>query len=289
MRIRTTTSAIASLAALAAASPVLLTSHAESERPAQQSKDQTASRSVTPWKTLSTTTGRGTKIVISNAGNIISYVSPNQAGAQYEHIGVGAFSEGYVLCYTGLAGSAYDTGDSSSGFGAPTTTASQVLRKTLDNKVQLTQSFQLTPGSSTVPSNLLVTMSLKNLTGSPISNVVLRRQVDFDIDTGGAQGWAGFNSNHSRTLASVSAFHDPTEAPVGRESHGIMMGMVQNAGTWYTRVTNSILDNSCNPSSAPLNASTFVSRGDFGDTVGFGISSIPAGGTKTVAVRYLRF
>lgn len=238
---------------------------------------------------MSTTTGRGTKIVISNAGNIISYVSPNQAGAQYEHIGVGAFSEGYVLCYTGLAGSAYDTGDSASGFAAPTTTSTQVIRRTVDNRVQLTQSFQLTPGSATVPSNLLVTMSLKNLTGSPISNVVLRRQVDFDIDTGGAQGWAGFNSNHSRTLASVSAFHDPTEAPAGRESHGIMMGMVQNAGTWYTRVTNSILDNSCNPASAPLNPATFVARGDYGDTVGFGISSIPAGGTKTVAVRYLRF
>ncbi|GAA1787542.1 hypothetical protein [Nostocoides veronense] len=286
-RINTSVTALAALAA--AMTPAVLAAGGDAERPTTQQRiSDTNARGLTPWKTLTTPTARGTKIVVSTTGNIISYVSPNQPAAQYEHIGVGAVGEGYVLCYTGQASSAYDTGDASSGFGAPTTNASQTSRKTLDNRLQLTQKFTLTPGSPTVPSNVLVTMSVKNLSGSPVNNVILRRQVDFDIDTGGAQGWAGFLSNHGRTLATVSAFHDPTEAPAGKESHGILMGVVQSAGTWYTRVTDSILDNTCNPTAAPL-AANFVARGDYGDTIGFGMGTLNPGATKTVAIRYLRF
>ena len=33
-------------------------------------------------------------------------------------------------------------------------------------------------------------MTVKNLTGGPIGNVILRRQADFDVDTGGAKDTA---------------------------------------------------------------------------------------------------
>lgn len=66
----------------------------------------------------------------------------------YEHIGVRApYSEGYVLCYNGV--NAWDTGTSSSGFGTPTTSSNAIVRRTSDNRVQLTQTFQLFTGSPT--------------------------------------------------------------------------------------------------------------------------------------------
>lgn len=247
-----------------------------------------SSRIVAPtWKTFSTATGRGTRIVVSVGGNITAFTSPNQAGAQYEHIGVGSIGEGYVLCYTG-APATFDLGESSAGFAAPTTTATAITRNTLDGRASLTQKFSLTPGGTASPTTFNVTMTVKNRTGAPMTNVILRRQVDFDIDTGGAQGWAGFLSNHSRTKATVGAFHDPVEAPAGREAHGIMMMLQSPGGTWDTRVTANILDSSCNPPAAPL-AANFVSRGDYGDTMIFNLGTIGAGASKSSSLRYMRY
>lgn len=151
-----------------------------------------------------------------------------------------------------------------------------MTRNTLDGKASLIQNFGLTVGGPGSPTTFQVQMTVNNRTSSALSNVIVRRQVDFDIDTGGAAGWAGFLSNHTRTKGSVSAFHDPAEAPSGKESHGIMMMLHQPAGTWETRITNSILDPSCNPTAAPL-AANYVARGDYGDTIIFNVGTIPAG------------
>jgi hypothetical protein len=261
-------------------------------QPAQQHRDarEGVARSTSPtWKVFSTTVGRGTAITVSTGGNITSYLSPNQTGAKYEHIGVGTVGEGYVLCYSGLSGSAYDLGDLASGFAAPTTTSNAVTRRTSDNRIELTQSYAFTVGSNTNVSNLLVTMKLRNLTASPISGVVLRRQVDFDIDTGGPQGWAGFLSNHARTKATVSAFHDPVEAPAGAEAHGITLGSQTTPGPFESLVTQDILDPGCAPAQAPQSPDYFVSRGDYGDSISYAVGTIKPGATKTAAVRYYRF
>lgn len=247
--------------------------------------DPSSRRSGSTWKTFNTPIGRGTKIVVTTAGNIDTFTSPNQAGASYQHV----YSEGYVLCYSGQTTPAYDVGvgEESSGFASPTTSASAVMRNTLDGRVTLTQTFALKPENATGPTNFAVTMTLKNRTSSPLTNVVLRRQVDFDLDSWGPQGWANAVSNHSRTKATVTAFHDPVEAPSGREAHGIMI-MNTSPGNWDTRVTSDYNDNTCNPAAAPL-GSGYVSRGDYGDTVIFKVGTIPGNGSKTVALRYIRF
>jgi len=286
MKIRNTVPLATATVLLASVVPGVA-SNGERVQPTNQSVGDT-SRIVDPtWKTYSTTVGRGTKINVSTGGNITSFASPNEAKGSYEHIGVGAIGEGYVLCYNG-GSPAYDLGESSSGWAAPTTTSSAVTRNTLDGKITMIQNFNLMVGTSTVPTFFTVQMTLVNRTSQTLNNVVLRRQVDFDIDTGGTAGWAGFLSNHTRTKGTVSAFHDPVEAPTGKESHGIMMMVMQSGGKWETRVTNSILDSTCNPTPAPLGAS-FVARGDYGDTMIFPIGSIPGGGSKTVSLRYMRY
>lgn len=284
-----------SVAALAVAATPLVTSVASSSTPAPVAGATTQSRADKPkgltptWKTFNTTIGRGTKIVVSTGGNITSYVSPNIPTAQYEHIGVGAVGEGYVLCYSGLSGSAFDLGQSQSGFAAPTTTGNQVKRKTSDGRMLLTQTFTFTPGSNTGGTTINIGMSVKNLTGAQINNVILRRQVDFDIDTGGPQGWAGFQSNHARTKAAVIAFHDPVEAPANREAHGIMLSNSNGVSAVFTTlVTSNILDSSCSPTPAPQSPDFFVSRGDFGDSIAYDIGNLAAGATTTVAIRYQR-
>ena len=268
--------------------PTALAGSSDNRVQKPQQSTTSAARDLGPtWKTFSTTVGRGTKIVVSKTGNITSFVSPNVGAQTYEHIGVGAVGEGYVLCYDGQAPN-YDLGSSTSGFAPATSTTSAVTRNTLDGKASLIQNFGLTVGGPGSPTTFQVQMTVNNRTSSALSNVIVRRQVDFDIDTGGAAGWAGFLSNHTRTKGSVSAFHDPAEAPSGKESHGIMMMLHQPAGTWETRITNSILDPSCNPTAAPL-AANYVARGDYGDTIIFSVGTIPAGGSKTVALRYMRY
>ncbi|MEP6796688.1 MAG: hypothetical protein ABI890_01010 [Lapillicoccus sp.] len=283
-----------SVAAIAVAATPLVTSVASST-PDPVGAKTTQSRADKPkgltptWKTFNTTIGRGTKIVVSTGGNITSYLSPNIPTAQYEHIGVGAVGEGYVLCYSGLSGSAFDLGQSQSGFAAPTTSGTQVKRKTSDGRMQLTQSFTFSPGSNNGGTTLNIGMSVKNLTGSTINNVILRRQVDFDIDTGGAQGWAGFQSNHARTKAAVIAFHDPSEAPANREAHGIMLSNSNGVSAVFTTlVTANILDSACSPAPAPQSPEFFVSRGDFGDSISYDIGNLAPGATKTVGIRYQR-
>ena len=134
--------------------PTLATAHNVSGHPqlTKQRVSMIAPHDVTAFKTFQTTAGRGTRITISRGGNIIEYKSPNTGGAQYEHIGVGAFSEGYVICYNptvGNASKAFDTGDSQNGFNAPIPSGSTVTRTTTDGKVRLKQTFTFTTSATT--------------------------------------------------------------------------------------------------------------------------------------------
>jgi hypothetical protein len=238
-----------------------------------------------PAVTFTDSANRGTKIVLSDGGNIISYLSPNIPGAEYEHIGVGAFSEGYVVCADGT--SAYDTGDSELNFGSPTVsgvspTTATVTRSTLDGRLKLIQYFRFDRQS------LGIKMLLVNRSGSPLTNVILRRQVDFDIDTGGTNGWAGFiNSFVQTSVDSVTAYNNPSNAPAGLEAHGMVMRN-EGAGSGVTvtpKVTTSILDNSCSPTNV---AATPAINVDYGATLEYNLGTLENYRSKSVELRYLR-
>jgi hypothetical protein len=204
----------------------------------------------------------GTTVKISTDGNIIGYASPTG----YEHIGAGGFSEGYVLCYTNPFTAtpidAFDTAGAASGFGASTdVTSTTISRPTADSVLSLKQVFKF----SGTNKSLQITMTVTNLTGLTVTGVTLRRQVDFDIDTGGTSGWAAFFNNFSVTADSASAWNDPSAAPVGKTAHGMVLDHVkQSSGlTHVAKVTGSILDSFCTATSA---VATPVLGGDRGAT-----------------------
>ena len=258
----------------------------------QRSADRAASAlSEIEVVTYHSAAGGSTTISLSSDGNIVSYRGPDKAGAVYEHIGVGAEGEGYVLCYNIPAGqvNTYDTGVAMSGWGTPTftslsATSSRVVRSTADGRLTMTQLFTFDGPNRAIN----VDMTVKNNTAASIGGIILRRQVDFDVDTGGANGWADFANWHANdTHTSSFAFNDPSLAPAGSEAHAMMLQYAGNfAKGHFAKVTGNILDSTCTASTQVI---SLPAHGDFGNTQQFQIGTLAAGAQITAAVRYIRF
>lgn len=243
-------------------------------------------------KTFHSNLNAGTTVKISSHGNVVSYLSPDSAGnGHYEHIGVGALSEGYVLCYTGPTGTLnrFDTGSNETGFGPATVVASpfKVTRTTADGKIQFVQTYVFTGQERSIQIN----MTVKNVSASPINNVVLRRQVDFDVDTGGTDGFAGFQNYHANTThTSAFAFNRAADAPPGKEAHSMVLAHVgpSPVSTHFAFVTTNILETSCDGTPHENGTPTAVAFGDFGDTILYQMNTVPAGGSKQANIEYFR-
>ncbi len=255
-------------------------------------------------------TDRGTSIDVSEGGNIVGFGGPVVAGASYEHVNVGALSDGYVLCYrnpqTGTYVNAYDVGTAASGFGPATATPDpndpnvmRVVRSTSDGLLGLKQGFAFQGKEK----RMLVQMDVINSNPFPIEGVVLRRQADFDVDSGGPDGWAYGRNFWARTSRdSVFAWTDPSFAG-SKEAHGMLMthraSHVHQSGVYTeipasartAKVTENPLDTSCSP---PAKSTPLASPTDDGGTIEVRIGTIaaaPSPGTDTraaVAVWYQR-
>lgn len=223
------------------------------------------------------TFGGGQPVIsISNHGNIVRFNNP----AGFEHLGAGAFSEGYVLCTAGS--NAFDTGDSESGFGPSVvsscsgTTCTVTRRTTVGPLLQLQQIFKKNASGER---SINITMNVKNLTGAPVAGVVLRRQADFDIDN------TTNNRFSSTERDSVFAWNAPADST--SEGHSLVLtNRKKPAGVFpLAKVTSNILDSSCNPAHAADGAPV---QGDFGATIQYNLGTLNPGGTASVVVRYER-
>ncbi len=222
------------------------------------------------------------KLAVSRSGNVVRYEGPTG----YEHLGIGSFSEGYVLCYG--AKNAFDTGASQTGFGTPTASCSgskcTITRNTSDGLLQLKQVITKNASSDR---SFGVAMTVKNLTGGNITGVILRRQADLDVDTGGALGTAGFvNWFGSTERDSVTAWNPPNQSP--REEHGVVLSrraLSPASIVALAKVTSNILDSSCNPTNIAAGGPV---RGDYGATIQFNIGTLNGGKSASAAVQYQR-
>ena len=222
------------------------------------------------------------RLAVSRNGNVVRYEGPTG----YEHIGIGSFSEGYVLCY-GIR-NAYDTGALESGFGASTAncrgSTCTITRTTTDGLLQLTQVITKNASSDR---SFGVQMTVRNLSGGTVTGITLRRQVDLDVDTGGPLGTAGFvNWFGSTERDSVTAWNPPNQSV--REEHGVVLSRraVSPASiVAIAKVTSAILDTSCNPTNIAASAPV---RGDYGATIQFNIGSLAGGRSASAAVQYQR-
>ena len=222
---------------------------------------------------------------ISAHGNIVRFDGP----VGFEHIGVGTVGEGYVVCYGSTT--AYDVGSSESGFGPPTVASCSgnnctIVRKTTDNKIEFKQEFHK---SSTAELGRLmrVKMTVKNLTATNLTNVVLRRQADFDVDTGGSKGTGSFeNWFASSETDSAFAWNSPTDA-IG-ESHALLLRHITKipaAIKTVSKVTENILDSSCSPANI---AGSGPVHGDYGATLQYNIGTIQGNKSAVGMVEYQR-
>lgn len=244
-----------------------------------QGADGARIRSNTPtFKTFSSTSLGGTRVVISIHGNITSFASPNNATESYDHIGAGTVEEGYVLCYTpsGLGQfNSYDVGWTESGFGAATTSSGPpvtVTRTTSDGRVRLKQTFTF----SGARRSLQIKMDVTNLTGSTMSGVTIRRHADLDISTGGSSGTGDFANDFANTFQAVIAWEN--------YYHGMVMRPMQPvSGSVFGYIVSNVTT-SCGFSSwgsptigADLSGAVFAPFG-----------SLAAGATKSLTVIYER-
>lgn len=218
------------------------------------------------------------RVVVSRHGNIVGLEGPRG----YEHLASGAIGEGYVLCYGGSQ--AFDVGESEAGFttgtASCTSTSCTVTRNTIDNRLELKQVIS----KSSAERSATIAMTVRNLTGSSISGVVLRRQADLDVDTGGTLGTASFQNWFGSTeRESAFAWNPPGASP--REEHAIVLTFGGGTPATFAKVTSDILDTSCNPSNIAADGPV---QGDHGVTLQFNLGTLVGSGSRSMKVKYQR-
>ena len=197
---------------------------------------------------------------VSEAGNLMSL-----AFGEWEHIRVGEFIEGYVVCATG-AGPYYDYGSTASGWGTPalvsgpSATGVTISRTTTDGRFTLVQAFK----GDKVERDITITMTLTN-NGPALDDVRLLRHVDFDVDR-------DFAFNHwvkgfSAVWASVF--------------HGVTLGALTLTTAHVVGITEYFGSGNCVPS---LVASP--KDGDYGAFGRYHLGSLGAGKKKVVKFAY---
>jgi hypothetical protein len=130
-------------------------------------------------------------------------------------------------------------------------------------------------------------MTIKNLTGANLTNVILRRQVDFDVDTGGPLGTGDF-TNWFGASERDSAFAWNAANEHGGDDHAMVLRFYNRTPTtvkWYAKVTNDILDTSCNPTNLAANGPV---QGDYGASLQYNVGTLGGGKTAVLTVQYDR-
>lgn len=206
------------------------------------------------------------EIGINGEGNLIEYESP----LTYDHVGVGALSEGYVVSWANAFGATitiHDVNAFNSGFGwgaaAFVPGGNFSVRYSLDASVKLTQTF--TPDCD--QRKLVVEQEVQNCTGGldpicggggvQLNDVCIARQVDFDVDTGDGNGGgrtpgAQFINNHAASRDAYISWNDKDDVdPItgeDYEAHSMHLSILnpQRGPVFSTaKVTNNILDVNC--------------------------------------------
>jgi len=153
-----------------------------------------------------------------------------EADGTYEHLSPGAPEEGYALFYFNAAGDhvAYDVFFTDLNMGPAT---HQVVRSdalelvklsdvgTLDGLLRIRQTFTWSTNATRVD----IRMEVTNLSSGDLSDVLIKRYADLDVDTGGSRGWAGFENHWLTNRDSVMAFDNPSEAAAGYRAHIVNM------------------------------------------------------------------
>lgn len=225
---------------------------------------------------------------VNSDGNVIQFESP----PGYEHIGVGAFSEGYTVHYTidlpfaPIPRAAYDVDlGAGTGWNPPIGFGTFVVRYTTDMAVSLMQNFK----ADCVNRSLTVLNTITNTGILPVqlTGVCFARQADLDTDTGGSNGWADFINNHAASDDSSFAWNDKGDPrkPEGLDSHSMSTSKVAGHSPSVAKVTPGILDTDCPGGDV---AAEGPDRGDFGNRIETTKNTLAPFESITLEVKYQR-
>ena len=214
------------------------------------------------------------KVCVSGDGTLEEFQSP--AGSQ--QLAAADDLEGYALCSgtgAGLLVHGYDAGLDESGFGAATLTQPggpgtfplTIVRETVDGLFELTQKYARDSGEK----DFTITMTLKNLSASPITRVKLARYFNGDMDGDGA------DDLYDRTLDTVWG----TQGPSG---HGLGL-FAKSATSHATRVEYA---SAWDPGVCDVAGVTPDVANDYAGRITYNLGTINAGASKTVYLVYRR-
>ncbi len=208
-------------------------------------------------------------ITISTEGNIIVFRGSNQN----DHM----FNEGYVLCDSASPTRYSNSVIGESGFNAAACNCNgntcNIVRTTSDGRMRITQEMTKPAG---LDRTLNIKMTVRNLTGSNINNVILRRIANVDINS-------IFEEWHEATRDSSSAWGTKIDnTPYAVRLRHITRSPVS---TIYEAKTTNLFELSCNPNDQTVAGPVF---GDYDSTVQYGLGVLGPFASKSVTVQYLR-
>jgi hypothetical protein len=214
----------------------------------------------------------------SDCGNLAQFTAPDT----FER--VGAVGEGYALC-SDVRAHGYDVGSYHTGFGAPTisqpnganTFPLTITRRTADGVFDLTQTFT----GDSVEEDVTVTMTVKNVSGSPVPGVKLSRYFDGDVDG------TLFDDRYGRTADAVWGWNEAT-------GHGLMLAAqtlarAHTTGAEQFALWDPISGGGGSAQSCAGGSSASATPADYVGRVNYELGTIAAGASVTVKFQYRRF
>lgn len=180
--------------------------------------------------------GFGDNGSVMNDAGLPGFRSLEAGGEQYEHFAIGDLEEGFALFYRAPGvpnGVAHDVYSSVPGdllnithvsnqvlVNGPGTFVKQALSRTTDGMLEIRNMLTFACDGTRVT----VRMDITNISKQELTEVLVKRYCDIDVDTGGPNGWANFQNHFSKDRDSVHAWNQPSEVrPPGKHAHIVNM------------------------------------------------------------------
>jgi hypothetical protein len=165
---------------------------------------------------------------LMNSGPALASI---ETDGTYEHLGIGELDEGYALFYKDAGGTDHTAYDVFTPILGITRGAPQVVRNdafelvklsastTTDGLIAIHQCFTWSSNATRVD----IKMQFTNTSKGDLTDFLIKRYADIDVDTGGTRAWANYNNHWRKNRDSVMAYNNPSEAPAGHKSHIVDM------------------------------------------------------------------
>ena len=155
----------------------------------------------------------------------------------YEHLAAGVLQEGYTLAYVppnGVDTIKYDVYDTSSGI---VCVGSHICRddrtelvkvtesRTDDDLLTIRQTFVVSKNETRVVIRMEIT-NCRERESHDLTDFLVKRYADIDVDTGGSAGWANFRARWDKNRDSVFTYNLDGDAEQGRGTRGHVVNMV---------------------------------------------------------------